>query len=105
MMLFRTTPLAAAILMSLSAAAWPQQYTGYGDPTAGEQYALELMNRARANPSAEGARLAANSPYPLPGGDITEGLANPGNVGPRPPLAMNSILLGTARAHSQDMWT
>jgi hypothetical protein len=96
---------AAVLLFSLPASAWSQQYTGYGDPTAGEQYALELINRARANPTAEGARLATNSPYPLPGGDITEGLANPGNVGPRPPLAMNSILLGTARAHSQDMWT
>jgi hypothetical protein len=92
--------------MSLPAAAWSQtQYTGYGDPTAAEQQVLELINRARANPTAEGARLATMSPYPLPGGNIAEGLANPGNVGPRPPLTMNSILLSTARAHSQDMWT
>ncbi len=96
---------AAALLLSLPATAWSQQYTGYGDPTAAEQHVLELINRARANPSAEGTRLATNSPYPLPGGDITEGLANPGNVGVRPPLAMNANLLATARAHSQDMYT
>src|SRR4051812_22628636 len=28
-------------------------------PTAGEQYMLELINRARANPAAEGLRLLA----------------------------------------------
>ena len=30
-----------------------------GEPTNEEQYYLELINRARANPAAEGARLAA----------------------------------------------
>lgn len=74
-----------------------------GDPTPDEQLVLELINRARANPTAEGTRLAGFSPIGLPGGDIKEGLANPGLVGPRPPLAMNKNLLATARAHSQDM--
>jgi len=36
MTLFRKTPLAVAILASLPAAAWCQQYTGYGDPTAAD---------------------------------------------------------------------
>jgi hypothetical protein len=38
---------------------------------------------------------------------ITEGLtaAEAANVGPRPPLAMNKILLATARAHCRDMYT
>src|SRR3569623_241520 len=68
-----------------------------GDPTAEEQNVLEVINRARANPTAEGTRL---------GIDIKEGLTatQMSQVGPRPPLAMNKILLGTARVHSQDMW-
>jgi hypothetical protein len=36
-----------------------------GDPTAGEQLVLEMINRARANPDAEGTRLSI---------DIHEGL-------------------------------
>jgi len=69
-----------------------------GADSADEQYVLEVINRARANPTAEGVRL---------GIDITEGLSPSvaAEVGPRPPLALSSILLGTARAHSQDMWT
>jgi hypothetical protein len=83
-------------------AAWAQQYDS-GDPTADEQFVLEVINRARANPFAEGARL---QPLGLPNGDITEGLVAPDNhVGVRPPLAMNKALLGTARAHNQDMYT
>ena len=66
-----------------------------GNPTADEQLVLEYINRARADPIAEGQRL---------GIDIREGLSNPSLVGPRPPLAMNSILLGIAQAHSQDMY-
>src|SRR5208337_3629274 len=67
-----------------------------GDPTAAEQLVLEYVNRARANPIAEGQRL---------GIDIHEGLSNPNLVGPRPPLAMNKILLDIAEAHTQDMYT
>jgi uncharacterized protein YkwD len=66
-----------------------------GNPTTDEQEVLEYINRARANPIAEGQRL---------GIDIHEGLVNPSLVGPRPPLAMNSILLGIAEAHSSDMY-
>lgn len=67
-----------------------------GNPTAAEQLVLEYINRARADPSAEGSRL---------GIDIHEGLPDPTLVGPRPPLAMNKILLTIANAHSQDMYT
>jgi uncharacterized protein YkwD len=99
MLLSRTIPFAAAALLSLPALAWSQtQYTATGDPTPGEQYALELINRARANPTAEGTRLGINP--------ISEGFtaSEAGDVGPRPPLAMNATLLSIARAHSQDMW-
>ncbi len=69
-----------------------------GDPTADEQLVLEYINRARANPTAEGTRLGIN---------ITEGLtaAEVPLVQVRPPLAMNKTLLSTARTHSQDMYT
>jgi len=90
--------LLTAALLGVALQQWDS-----GDPSADEQLVLELINRARANPTAEGTRLAGFSPIGLPGGDIKEGLANPGLVGPRPPLAMNKNLLATARAHSQDM--
>jgi len=74
-----------------------------GSPTAAEQLVLEYINRARANPVAEGQRL---------GIDITEGLQDdpsnscygPEYVGVRPPLAMNPDLLAVAEAHSDDMY-
>ena len=66
-----------------------------GNPTPDEQLVLEYINRARANPVAEGQRL---------GIDIHEGLSDPTLVGPRPPLAMNPILLNIATAHTQDMY-
>jgi hypothetical protein len=69
-----------------------------GDPTPDEQLVLEMINRARANPIAEGQRL---------GIDIHEGLQDPNGpelVGSRPPLAMNPALLAIAQAHSEDMY-
>ena len=74
-----------------------------GNPTAGEQLVLEYVNRARANPVAEGQRL---------GIDITEGLQDdpsnscygPEYVGVRPPLAMNPDLRAAAEGHSEDMY-
>ena len=78
------------------AASRAQTQWDAGDPTPGEQYVLEMINRARANPTAEGVRLGIN---------ITEGLPDPQDVVPKPPLAMNKILLGTARTHIQDMFT
>jgi uncharacterized protein YkwD len=66
-----------------------------GNPTPDEQLVLEYVNRARANPIAEGQRL---------GIDIHEGLQDPSFVGPRPPLAMNKLLLSIAEAHSKDMY-
>src|SRR5438477_7171641 len=95
--------LLGAMILAL-AGVWTQaparaaqtQYDA-GDPPAAEQLVLEVINRARANPTAEGARL---------GIDITEGLTatQVSEVMVRPPLAMNKILLGVARAHSQDMY-
>lgn len=62
------------------------EYTGHGNPTDQEQYLLELVNRARANPTAE-----------------SQLYGTPNDKSAAPPLAMNGILLGAARAHSKDM--
>ena len=87
----------------------------HGDPTAEEQYIMEMINRARANPTAEGIRLA-NSTDP----DVVDSysywasqgapFATPANVKSafatypaKPPLAFNKDLLAAARDHSQDM--
>jgi uncharacterized protein YkwD len=78
-----------------------------GTPTEQEQYYLELINRARANPTAEGLMLAASA-HPNVLGAIaqfgvdlnmmkTEFAALP----VRPPLAMNALLTNAARGHTQ----
>jgi len=63
-------------------------------PTAEEQYMIELMNRARANPLAEAQRYGIN---------LTEGTM-PGEITPTPkqPLAFNLLLDDAAR--SQAIW-
>ena len=67
----------------------------YGDPTPEEQLHLEAINRARANPLAEAARLNI---------DLNEGppseIISPDSV---PPLKFNILLARAARGHSQDM--
>lgn len=90
------------LLQTILLAASCAQGYDHGDATADEQLVLEIINRARANPTgtnAEDDRLGITP-------DITEGIpagAVP-NVGVRPPLAWNKILLTTARAHSRDMY-
>lgn len=95
----------ACLLLALATlpAAVPSILWDSGDPTGDEQYVLELINRARANPDAEADRLdIPNSTTP----DITDEIFPAvGAVSPSPPLAMNRLLLQAARAHSQDMWT
>jgi hypothetical protein len=68
------------------------------DLTPLEQYVLELVNRARANPTGEAQRFGLS--------DLNQGLS-PGTISatPKAPLAPNQLLLNAARAHSQDMFT
>lgn len=66
-----------------------------GNPADLEQLWLELVNRARANPGAEAARLGIDLNQGLPPGTITNT--------PKQPLACNPHLLAAARAHSQWM--
>lgn len=87
--MFQKFPLtaicAAAVLTSLCAGASAQMATA---PTALAQYELELINRARANPSAEAARY---------GIDLNAGL-EPGTISTqdKQPLAFNPALLQAA---------
>jgi len=84
-------------LILLPSAAWAQAYDS-GDATSDEQLVLEIINRARANPAAEGTRLGIS---------ITEGFTaqEATNTVAKPPLAMNKKLLANARAHCRDMYT
>ncbi|MGB3404623.1 MAG: CAP domain-containing protein [Microcoleaceae cyanobacterium] len=66
-------------------------------PSAQDQYMLELVNRARANPQAEADRLLS--------GNLNEGLAA-GTIStdPKQPLAWNANLGTAAAGHTQDMF-
>ena len=81
----------------------------HGDPTAEEQYMLELVNRARANPAMEGLRLQATtdpnvlSAYSFFQVNVAQMAAAFAGYPPRPPLAFNASLIASARSHSQDM--
>src|SRR5205085_86105 len=64
-------------------------------PTNLEQYMVELINRARANPTAEAARYAIALNEGLPAGTIS--------TAAKQPLAINPNLTDGARKHSQWM--
>lgn len=67
----------------------------HGEPTALEQFALEMVNRARENPVREAIRL---------GIELNEGLAQkPIGGEAKPPLAFHPNLLAAARRHSRWM--
>jgi hypothetical protein len=74
--------------------AAPQRFN-HGNPTVYEQLMLELVNKARANPAAEAARLGIG---------LNDGLA-PGTIStaPKAPLAFQSQIIAAGRFHSQWM--
>lgn len=92
--LFRLS-LAGTGLFAGQAVAQTGVFYDHGAPTVEEQLMLERVNRARADPGAEAARL---------GIDLNAGLA-PGTIAdtPKPPLAMHPDLIGAARFHSDWM--
>jgi hypothetical protein len=81
-----------------------------GQPTDEEQLYLEFMNRARANPAAEGERLRDTtdpdvlSAYDFFDVDLDLMVSEFAAIDPAPPLAMNERLLIAARLHTQDMF-
>lgn len=82
-----------------------------GQPTDEEQLYLEYINRSRADPPAEGVRLANTldpevlSAYASFGVNLAQMQAEFNTNVPAPPLAMNAQLLAAARLHSGDMFT
>ena len=103
-------PILSACLLA-SAQAQTAPTNAYPQPTtsADEQFMLECINRARANPPAEGTRLA----------DITDAtilqyysyyavstatlISNFASYSVEPPLAMNPLLCASALRESTDM--
>ncbi|HTH47454.1 MAG TPA: hypothetical protein VMB21_08090 [Candidatus Limnocylindria bacterium] len=91
-------------------AAGTAQYS-IGDPTDEEQLYLELLNRARANPTAEGMRLAtaANldadtlAAYQFFHVDLVQLKSDLAAFPPLPPLALEPRLTQAARGHTQWM--
>lgn len=65
------------------------------EPTAFDQYMLELVNQARANPSAEASRLGIS---------LDQGLS-PGRIStaPKQPLAFDGDIVDAAHKHSKWM--
>lgn len=102
-------------LLLLSGMAWHGHAQGtlysIGQPTDEEQLYLEYINRSRANPTAEGVRLAsATDPdvlagYAYFGVNLTMMTNQFATNPPVPPLAFNSKLIDAARWHSGDMFT
>ncbi len=89
----------------------PQQLWSIGQPSDEEQLYLEYINRSRANPPAEGARLAATTDAEVQSAysffEVDLGLMQSqfNAITAVPPLAMSEALLIAARLHSGDMFT
>ncbi len=93
---------------ALTLSAAPSLQYNHGDPSDDEQYSLELINRARMNPTAEGIFLAGindsrlNFSYTFFNVDRNQVKIDFAALTPRPPLAFNSRLMSVARFQSQD---
>lgn len=81
-----------------------------GSPTDEEQSILELINRARAQPAAEGGILATTSDpdvlfaYDFFDVDLAMMQSEFAALPARPPLAPNALLAQAARVHNSDMY-
>lgn len=88
-----------------------QTLYAFGNPTAEEQQYIEYINRARANPPAEGARLAATadadvvSAYNYFSVDKAMMQTEFNAIPAAPPVAPHASLTSSARSHSQWMLT
>jgi len=91
----------------------PSGLTAYsiGNPTDEEQLYLELINRSRANPAAEGARFRAIDDPEVRQDienfkvDLDKLVSDFNAISPAPPLSLNANLTAAARLHSLDMLT
>jgi len=73
----------------------PRRLLAAAAPTDLEQYLIELVNRARADPAAEAARFGIGLNEGLAAGTIS--------TAPKQPLAINPYLTDAARGHSEWM--
>lgn len=92
---FRLRAWALCLLGAGAQGAGAQSIYHHGEPTDYEQLMLELVNRARADPAAEAARLGIGLNDGLDAGTISPE--------PKPPLAFHPFLIASARGHSQWM--
>lgn len=101
--------LAALVLYFHTSVALRSQEYSHGDPTPDEQYMLELINRARANPTEEGIRLidtedpsvqAAYTYFNINKAATKQAFTT---YPQRPPLAFHPALIQAARVHTADM--
>ncbi|MBU3741063.1 MAG: hypothetical protein FGM24_02140 [Candidatus Kapabacteria bacterium] len=98
----------ALLLLMSSVQAQTTAYS-HGDPTPEEQQMLEMVNRARANPTAEGIRLmdtkdgAVQQAYTYWQIDRTATKAAFTKYPQRPPLAFHPSLIQISRGHTADM--
>ncbi len=101
--------LAALSLGIIESTAQANQLYSHGDPTPEEQLMLEMVNRARANPTEEGIRLMdtddarVQSAYSFFSINKTATKAAFTAYPQRPPLAFHPDLTTAARNHSKDM--
>ncbi|MGI8604820.1 MAG: hypothetical protein ACR2OZ_17765 [Verrucomicrobiales bacterium] len=92
----------------------------FGNPSATEQYFIELINAARSSPAGEAQRLSDSIDPAKPGWemdwDIRDAMTGFGvatsvmvqqisALPTAPPLAPNAKLMAVARSHTQWMWT
>jgi hypothetical protein len=111
----RIPVLGAAITPASKGALPSASLYNSGDPSADEQYYLELLNYARMHPAAAGDAISKTTDK-----DVTDEFnywatqdadeptrarikSEFATYDPKQPLAMNASLLTAARAHSQDM--
>lgn len=108
----KTRLSAAGLLFTLALSTAPARSMSqfsHGDPTPDEQYLLELINRARANPPAEGQFLSSVSDGSVKNGisyfkvDMARVRKDFSDYPVRPPLAFNARLMASSRSHSADM--
>lgn len=101
--------LAACTLGITDASSQANQLYSHGDPTPEEQLMLEMVNRARANPTEEGIRLMdtddarVQSAYSYFNINKTATKAAFTAYPQRPPLVFHPDLITAARNHSKDM--
>lgn len=83
------------VLVRVDVSAQATKAYSHGEPTAFEQYMLELLNSARSDPAAAVSRLGIG---------LNDGLS-PGTIAaaPKPPLAFHRLLVDSARGHSSWM--